>query len=255
MSLPYLVVIPARYASSRLPGKPLLDIAGKPMIRRVWEQARQSAAQRVVIATDDARIQAACEAFGAEVVMTRADHESGTDRLAEVAQRLGLADDAIVVNVQGDEPLIPPAVIDQVAANLAAHPEAAIATLAEPIGEVAALFNPNVVKVSSDARGLALTFSRAPLPWARDSFDGQPERLPEGVPYRRHVGIYAYRAAFLADFVAWGPCWLEMTERLEQLRALWHGRRIHVADAQVALPTGVDTAEDLERVRRLLAGT
>ena len=167
---------------------------------------------------------------------------------------MGLASDAIVVNVQGDEPLIPPALIDQVAANLAAHAEAGISTLAEPIADVEQLFNPNVVKVVSDINGLALTFSRATLPWARDQFAQQPNALPAGVPYRRHIGIYAYRAGFLQDFVNWGPCWLENTERLEQLRALWHGVRIHVADVLEAPPAGVDTPEDLERVRRLLEG-
>jgi 3-deoxy-manno-octulosonate cytidylyltransferase (CMP-KDO synthetase) len=252
MSDAFIVVIPARFASSRLPGKPLQDIAGKPMIQRVWEQARRSGAQRVVIATDDQRILDACARFGAEALMTRAEHNSGTDRLAEVAATLGLRADEIVVNVQGDEPLIPPAVIDQVAANLAANPQAAIATLAEPLTDAQALFNPNVVKVLSDAAGLALTFSRAPLPWARDEFARDRSQLPAGVPYRRHIGIYAYRAGFLADFVAWGPCWLEDTECLEQLRALWHGQRIHVADAVEAPPAGVDTAEDLERVRQLL---
>lgn len=253
MSTSYTVVIPARYASSRLPGKPLQDIAGKPMIQHVWEQASRSAAQRVVVATDDERILSACGAFGAEAVLTRVEHNSGTDRLAEVAGLLGLDAEAIVVNVQGDEPLIPPAVIDQVAANLAAHPEAAIATLAEPITDAATLFNPNAVKVLADVNGLALTFSRAPLPWARDAFaQKNREALPQGVPYRRHIGIYAYRAGFLANFVAWGPCWLENTECLEQLRALWHGQRIHVADAIEAPPAGVDTLEDLERVRRLL---
>ena len=252
MSAAFTVVIPARFASTRLPGKPLQEIAGKPMIQHVWEQACKSSAQQVVVATDDARIVSACEAFGARVVLTRVEHNSGTDRLAEVASQLGLASDARVVNVQGDEPLIPPAIIDQVAANLAAHPEAAIATLAEPIEDVTALFNPNVVKVSSDINGLALTFSRAPLPWARDALAQDRNVLPAGVPYRRHIGIYAYRAGFLHDFVAWGPCQLEDTECLEQLRALWHGVRIHVADALQSPPAGVDTAEDLERVRRLL---
>lgn len=252
MSNPYTVVIPARYASTRLPGKPLQDIAGKPMIRHVWEQACKSGAQRVVVATDDKRILEACQDFGAEVLLTRIDHNSGTDRLAEVANKLGLETDAIVVNVQGDEPLIPPAVIDQVARNLDAHPEAAIATLAEPMSDAQSLFNPNVVKVLSDINGLALTFSRAPLPWARDDFARDRDAFPAEVPYRRHIGIYAYRAGFLADFVAWGPCWLENTECLEQLRALWHGKRIHVADAIEAPPAGVDTAEDLERVRKQL---
>ncbi|MBC2692434.1 3-deoxy-manno-octulosonate cytidylyltransferase [Pseudomonas kielensis] len=252
MSHAFTVVIPARFASTRLPGKPLQMIAGKPMVQHVWEQARKSAAQRVVIATDDARIVEACQAFGGEVVMTRVDHNSGTDRLAEVASQLGLAPDAIVVNVQGDEPLIPPSVIDQVAANLAAHAEAGMATLAEPIEDLETLFNTNVVKVVSDLNGLALTFSRATLPWARDQFAKNQTQMPEGVPYRRHIGIYAYRAGFLHDFVSWGPCWLEDTECLEQLRALWHGVRIHVADALIAPPAGVDTLEDLERVRRLL---
>lgn len=254
MSLNFTVVIPARLASTRLPGKPLLMIAGKPMIQHVWEQARKSGASRVVIATDDAGIYQVCESFGAEVLMTREDHDSGTDRLAEVASKLGLEADAIVVNVQGDEPLIPPVIIDQVAANLAAHPEAGIATLAEPISDVTAVFNPNAVKVVSDCNGLALTFSRAPLPWARDVFAQQRDMLPEGVPYRRHIGMYAYRAGFLQDFVGWGPCWLERTESLEQLRALWHGVRIQVADAIEAPPVGVDTPEDLERVRRILEG-
>jgi 3-deoxy-manno-octulosonate cytidylyltransferase (CMP-KDO synthetase) len=254
MSTAFTVVIPARYGSSRFPGKPLETIAGKPMVQWVWEQARKSSAARVVVATDDGRILEACKGFGAEVLMTRPDHNSGTDRLAEVALALGLAPDAIVVNVQGDEPLIPPAVIDQVAANLAAHPEAGIATLAEPIEDVASLFNPNVVKVAADINGLALTFSRAPLPWARDALAKSRDTLPANVPYRRHIGIYAYRAGFLLDFVAWGPCWLEDTESLEQLRALWHGVRIHVADALEAPPAGVDTPEDLERVRRLLEG-
>ncbi|MBF8781284.1 3-deoxy-manno-octulosonate cytidylyltransferase [Pseudomonas fulva] len=252
MSLDFTVVIPARLRSTRLPGKPLLEIAGKPMVRHVWEQARKSSAGRVLIATDDASIVEACQAFGAEVLLTRADHESGTDRLAEVAAHLQLPADAIVVNVQGDEPLIPPRIIDQVAVNLAAHPQAAIATLAEAIEQPETVFNPNAVKVVCDKQGMALTFSRAPLPWARDAFAKAREQLPAGVPYRRHIGLYAYRVGFLRDFVAWGPCWLEQTEALEQLRALWHGVRIHVADAVEAPPVGVDTAEDLERVRRLL---
>ena len=252
MSTAFTVVIPSRFASTRLPGKPLQMIAGKPMVQHVWEQACKSSAERVVVATDDARIVDACRAFGADVVLTREDHNSGTDRLAEVATALGLAPDAIVVNVQGDEPLIPPALIDQVAANLAHHGEARMSTLCEPIEDVETLFNTNVVKVVSDCNGLALTFSRATLPWARDAFASDRTQLPAGVPYRRHIGIYAYRVGFLHDFVNWGPCWLEDTECLEQLRALWHGVRIHVADALEAPPAGVDTPQDLERVRRLL---
>ena len=252
MTTAFTVVIPSRYASTRLPGKPLQLIGNKPMIQLVWEQACKSSAERVVVATDDVRIIEVCKGFGAETVMTREDHNSCTDRLAEVAAKLGLAPDAIVVNVQGDEPLIPPSVIDQVAANLAAHGEARMATLAEPIEDIETLFNPNVVKVVSDINGLALTFSRATLPWARDDFAKTRDVLPAGVPYRRHIGIYAYRAGFLHDFVSWGPCWLENTESLEQLRALWHGVRIHVGDALEAPPAGVDTLEDLGRVRRVL---
>lgn len=250
----FFVVIPARFSSSRFPGKPLQLIAGQPMIQHVWQQAQKSAAKQVVVATDDERIQKACEEFGAQVVMTRDDHESGTDRLAEVAQLMGWPEDAIVVNVQGDEPLIPPTVINQVARNLAAHPEAAMATLAEPIEDLASLKNTNVVKVLSDKNGLALTFSRAVLPWARDAFMQQPDVLPQQVPYRRHIGIYAYRAGFLQRFVQWGSCWLEQTECLEQMRALWNGERIHVEDAIETPPHGVDTPEDLERIRLLFEG-
>ena len=253
MQQPFYVVIPARYESSRFPGKPLQEIAGLPMIQRVWQQAQKSFASELVIATDDQRILDVCEGFGARVVMTRSDHESGTDRLAEVAGILQWPADAIVVNVQGDEPLIPPVVIAQVARNLAAHPEAAMATLAEPVEDMATLMNNNVVKVLSDKNGLALTFSRAPLPWARDAFVSEPEVLPAGVLFRRHIGIYAYRAGFLQRFVEWGPCWLEQTECLEQLRALWHGEQIHVADALETPPHGVDTLEDLERIRTLFA--
>ena len=248
----FRIVIPARHSSTRLPGKPLLDICGKPMVLRVLDRALEAGADEVWVATDHQGIADVVERGGGKVILTAAEHPSGTDRLAEVATQLGLAPDAIVVNVQGDEPLIPPSVIDQVAANLAAHGEARMATLAEPIEDIATLFNPNVVKVVSDINGLALTFSRFTLPWARDAFARNPDCLPEGVPYRRHIGIYAYRAGFLHDFVNWGPCWLENTESLEQLRALWHGVRIHVGDALEAPPAGVDTHEDLERVRRLL---
>ena len=248
----FTVVIPSRFASTRLPGKPLQMIAGKPMVQHVWEQACKSSAQRVVVATDDARIVEACKAFGAEVLLTRADHESGTDRLAEVATQLGLASDAIVVNVQGDEPLIPPQVIDQVAVNLAAHSEASMATLAEPITDVETLFNPNVVKVVSDINGLALTFSRATLPWARDDFALHPDQLPAGVPYRRHIGIYAYRAGFLAQLAMLPRTALETAESLEQLRALEHGHAIAVGLAPEPFPGGVDTLADLARVERWL---
>lgn len=249
----YHVIIPARYASTRLPGKPLQDIAGKPMIQHVWEQARKSRAASVTIATDDERIVAAGESFGAAVVMTRSDHPSGTDRLQEVVSHLGLDSQACVVNVQGDEPLIPPELIDQVAANLLAWPNASIATLCEPINDMDTLFNPNAVKVVADHQGFALYFSRAPIPWCRDAFAAKPDVLPEGVSFYRHIGLYAYKVGFLHDYVRWPASPLETAEALEQLRAPHFGCRIHVAEACEPPPAGVDTPEDLARVRELLS--
>ncbi|MEQ9464361.1 MAG: 3-deoxy-manno-octulosonate cytidylyltransferase [Haliea sp.] len=249
----FSVVIPARYASTRLPGKPLLDVAGRPMIERVWRQARQSAAARIVIATDDLRIREVAEGFGAEVCMTRPEHPSGTDRLQEVARVLELAEDAILVNVQGDEPLIPPAVINQVAANLAAHGDCGVATVCAPIHAGSELHNPNAVKVVCDARGRALYFSRAAIPWPRDSFAADPGVMPAGNHWYRHIGIYAYRVGFLHRYVSWPPAPLEQIEQLEQLRALYHGVAIHVAPAAAPVPAGVDTAADLAAVNALLA--
>ncbi len=250
----YTVVIPARYGSSRLPGKPLADIAGKPMVQRVYERACESGASQVVVATDDERIATACTNANSRVCMTRADHPSGTDRIEEVSRLLQLADDDIVVNVQGDEPLIPAAVIDQVAANLANHPDAAIATLCEPINNAGDLFNPNVVKVVADNEGMALYFSRAPVPWNRDEYgQGQPAAAANVVAHR-HLGIYAYRVGLLRQFVTWPPHPLETIEALEQLRAMANGARIHVAEACEYVPPGVDTAEDLEQVRRIILG-
>lgn len=251
----FTVVIPARYASTRLPGKPLADLAGKPMIRHVYERANESAASRVVIATDDERIEAACQAFGAEVVMTSPDHASGTDRLEEVARTLGFAADDRIVNVQGDEPLIPPALINQVAHNLQRFPRAAIATLCEKITDADSVFNPNVVKVVADHQGMAHYFSRAPIPWARDHWktDHWPPRektLPSGVNYFRHIGIYGYRVRLLSDFVGWAPAPTELTESLEQLRALYNGAQIHVEEAVEQPPAGVDTEADLQRLRQ-----
>jgi 3-deoxy-manno-octulosonate cytidylyltransferase (CMP-KDO synthetase) len=248
----FTVVIPARFASTRLPGKPLLDIAGMPMIQHVWLRAQESDAGRIVIATDDERIKVCCEAFGAEVCMTRGDHESGTDRLQEVAQKLALADAHIVVNVQGDEPLIPAVAINQVAANLAATAEAGIATLAEKIADIDVVFDPNAVKVVRGTNGLALYFSRAPIPWARDEFAGAGKALPDKANYLRHIGIYAYRAGFLQQFVGWPMGVLESCEKLEQLRALENGVGIHVAEAAVLIPGGVDTEADLLALRELL---
>lgn len=250
----FTVVIPARFASTRLPGKPLAEIAGKPMVAHVYDRARESHASRVIIATDDPRIETACRAFGAEVVMTSADHASGTDRLAEVARLMNFGPGERVVNVQGDEPLIPPQLIDQVAANLEAHPDAAIATLCERIPDVASVFNPNVVKVVFDGRGMAHYFSRAPIPWARDAWQaGANRQLPEGVGYYRHIGIYGYRVSLLQDFITWPPAPTETTESLEQLRALHNGARIHVAEACQTPPAGVDTQQDLDRLRKTMA--
>lgn len=248
----FYVVIPARFASTRLPGKPLLDINGKPMLQHVYERALQSGAKQVVVATDDARIESVAQGFGAQVCMTSAEHQSGTDRLQEVAQQLQLPPDSILVNVQGDEPLIPPAVIDQVAANLAAHPEASVATLYEPITSVEDFRNPNIVKTVADQRGMALYFSRAPIPWPRDLFAQEGSAaLPENFPARRHIGIYAYRAALLDRFVNWPQAKLEQIEALEQLRVLAQGENIHLAAACAEVPGGVDTDADLERVRAL----
>ncbi|WP_251976494.1 3-deoxy-manno-octulosonate cytidylyltransferase [Salinicola avicenniae] len=249
----FIVVIPARYGSSRLPGKPLMEIEGLPMVQHVWQRAKESGATRVVIATDDARIEQAAQGFGAEVVMTRDDHHSGTDRLAEVAATLALPPEAIVVNVQGDEPLLPSSAINRVAERLAADDGASVSTLAEPIHEVETLFNPNVVKVVTDHSGRALYFSRAPIPWDRNAWKTEPPTLLETDAWLRHIGLYAYRAGFLAAFVDWPPAPLEQLEQLEQLRALQHGHLVQVATVSSPLPGGVDTLEDLERVREHFA--
>ncbi len=247
----FLVVIPARYASTRLPGKPLSELEGQSMIRRVYQRACDSAAQRVVVATDDERVAGEVRSFGGEVCMTSADHESGTDRIEEVAAQLQLDDEQIVVNVQGDEPLIPPLVIDQVAHNLAARAAADIATLATPITEGEQFTDPNAVKVVCDRQGYALYFSRAPIPWPRDEVAAEADALPAAGALR-HLGIYAYRVSFLRRFITWPVTPLEATEKLEQLRALEHGVKIHVDEAREIPPPGVDTPQDLEKVRDLL---
>ncbi len=249
----FCVVIPARYAATRLPGKPLLDIAGKPMIQHVYERAVESGAETVIVATDDARVQAAAEGFGARVCMTSSQHRSGTDRLAEVVDQLGLDDEQVVVNLQGDEPLMPPAVIQQVADNLATHPGAGMATVCSRITTAAELFDPHAVKVVMDAEGMAVYFSRAAIPWDRDAFASTTEELPARSEHYRHIGLYAYRAGFLRRYVDWPSCHLEEMESLEQLRVLWHGQRIHVAEAMETPPAGVDTERDLEAVRARLA--
>jgi 3-deoxy-manno-octulosonate cytidylyltransferase (CMP-KDO synthetase) len=249
----FRVAIPARHASTRLPGKPLALIAGTPMILHVHRLAMRSGAQEVVIATDDERIRAACRAAGADVEMTATHHASGTDRIAEVAARRGWADDSIVVNLQGDEPLMPPALIGQAASLLASHPAAAIATLATPIETLADYLDPNVVKVVARADGQALYFSRAPIPWDRDGATAGLASQSRHRSARRHLGIYAYRAGALRRLAAMPAAPLEERERLEQLRALHAGMAIVVADAVEPPGPGVDTPEDLARVERLMA--
>jgi 3-deoxy-manno-octulosonate cytidylyltransferase (CMP-KDO synthetase) len=248
----FRVVIPARYGARRLPGKPLLDIGGKTLIARVWEQATASQAGEVVVATDDERVSEHCRSIGADVVLTSAGHQSGTDRLAEVAAARGWSADSIVVNLQGDEPCMPPVLIDQVAEAATQGHAASMATMATPITDAKALFDPHVVKVVTDAEHNALYFSRAPIPWHRDEFFGSRAHLPANTTFLRHIGLYAYRTAFLAGFVTWPPAPLEMAESLEQLRALWHGERIRVAMAKVAPGPGVDTADDVKAVLRWL---
>jgi 3-deoxy-manno-octulosonate cytidylyltransferase (CMP-KDO synthetase) len=247
----FTVLIPARLASTRLPDKPLADIGGLPMVVRVAQRAEQSSAAQVVVAADSARIADACSKHGVRAVLTRPDHPSGSDRLAEACEHLGLARDDLVVNVQGDEPLIDPALIDAVAALLQQRPQASMSTAAHPIASVADFTNPNVVKVVLQADGLALYFSRAPIPWWRDGFAQGVSALPEPAPLR-HVGIYGYRAGFLREFPRMPPAPVESCEALEQLRALWHGHRIAVHVTDRAPGAGVDTPEDLERVRRLV---
>lgn len=246
----FIVVIPSRYQSTRLPGKPLADIGGKPMIQHVYERAQLSEAVRVVVATDDQRIGEVVQGFSGEVVMTSPDHPSGTDRLAEVAGLLNLSGESVVVNVQGDEPLIPAAVINQVATNLIVNKDFAAATLSHGIRRKAEFLDKSAVKVVSDSRGQALYFSRAPIPWPRDL--KLEEELPASFSPQRHIGIYAYRASLLTQFVTWSKSPLEELESLEQLRILHMGQMIHVEPSCESVPAGVDTPEDLERVRKVL---
>ena len=247
----FSVVIPARYGSTRLPGKAIIDVAGKPMVQRVYEQAQQSNASRVIVATDDDRIQSVVEGFGGVCCMTSSAHPSGTDRLQEVGRLLDLDDDQVIVNVQGDEPLIPPSTIDQVAAVMSAG-DVEMATLAEKISDAQDFQDPNVVKVVLDANSCALYFSRAPIPWPRDESKGVHAALPSQIPVLKHLGIYAYRVSMLNNYVSWEQTNLERVEKLEQLRALWHGVKIHTAISQVPIPPGVDTEQDLQRVIEMI---
>ncbi len=273
----FRVVIPARYASSRLPGKPLADIGGRPMVLRVLERALQAGAESVVVATDDARVQQAVEAAGYQALMTSPEHQSGTERLVEVAETLGWPDDTLVVNVQGDEPLIDPELIREAARQLILHDDAVMATLAHPIHDHADFINPNVVKVVSDEAGYALYFSRAPIPWPRDAFaacdptwvstltgtsahcGSESFRVQQPMPHAlnalRHIGLYAYRAGFLRTYASLAASPLERFEMLEQLRVLWHGYRISLGMTPTAPAPGVDTPEDLARVRALFEAT
>jgi len=242
----FVAIIPARFASTRLPGKPLVDIHGKPMVVHVMQRALESGAKRVIVATDHPDVAAAVQAAGGEVCMTRADHQSGTERLAEVIDHYQFSDDTVIVNVQGDEPLIPPVIIRQVADNLT-RSSAGMATLAVPIDSAEEAFNPNAVKVVMDAQGYALYFSRAAIPWDRERFAQSRDTI--GDTFLRHIGLYAYRAGFIRRYVTWEPSQLEQIELLEQLRVLWYGEKIHVDVAQAIPSVGVDTAEDLQRVR------
>lgn len=251
MSVRFKVVIPARYGSTRLPGKPLLTIAGKPMIMHVCERAKEAEADEIIVATDDERIFQAVTDLGFNVVMTRADHQSGTERIAEVARLCGWASDQIIVNLQGDEPLIPPAYIRDVALALAGQQQAGIATLAAQINDPEEIFNPNAVKVVLNKDGYALYFSRAPIPWDRDAFN--PSGKPSGImPYLRHIGIYAYRVIFLDRYCQWDASLLESVESLEQLRILWYGEAIRVKVVDKTPVAGVDTQDDLLRVEQVL---
>ncbi|MEX2367464.1 MAG: 3-deoxy-manno-octulosonate cytidylyltransferase [Pseudohongiellaceae bacterium] len=251
----FIVVIPARYSSTRLPGKPLLEIAGKPMLDHVVQRARQSRADEVYVATDDERIRRACEISGTPVCMTSSAHQTGTDRIEEVCRQLELDDEKIVVNVQGDEPLMPPSVINQVAENMEKHPAAGICTLYEPISSSHQFQDPNVVKVVTDTQGMALYFSRAMIPFPRDEMKLQENLDLAGLSpglIKRHVGLYAYRAGVLHQFVQWPVEALEAAEKLEQLRALYNGIRIHVDQACEPIVSGVDTEEDLIMIREII---
>lgn len=250
----FKVIIPARYASTRLPGKPLINIAGHPMIEHVYRRACESGAEEVIVATDDQRIEAACKKFGANACMTSPDHASGADRITEVVECMGWADDTVIVNLQGDEPLMPPMLINQVASDLLHHKDADITTLCTPIHTAAELLDPHVVKVVMDRNGYAMYFSRAAIPWDRDAFSITTETLPENSEHYRHIGLYAYISGFIRSYNKLESCYIEKTESLEQLRAMWHGTRIHVSITEEPPGHGVDTQSDLELVSAILEG-
>jgi len=252
--MPFSIIIPARYASTRLPGKPLQDIAGKPMIQHVYERAMESGAEQVIIATDDQRIKKAAEGFGADVCITADTHRSGTERLAEVIDTRNISDKQIVINLQGDEPLLPPRCLQQVAVALEDDTESAVATLCTTMKSVDEIFDPHAVKVVRDHQQRALYFTRAPVPWDREHFTHNPQLTPEQLSvYRRHIGLYAYRAGFVKKYIELPVTDLEKIESLEQLRVMWHGFKIVVLEAEEVPGPGVDTADDLEQVRMLMS--
>jgi 3-deoxy-manno-octulosonate cytidylyltransferase (CMP-KDO synthetase) len=246
------VIIPVRYGATRLPGKPLLDVAGKPLVQHVYERAVESCAESVVIATDSEEIRAVAEGFGARTCLTSKDHPSGTDRLAEAVVALGFEPEDVVVNLQGDEPLMPPSVIQAVAQDLTSHDNIGLTTVCQRITKIEDLFNPNIVKVVLSKRGFALYFSRAPIPWEQAHFSETPPRMMTGLHYR-HFGIYAYRVGFLQQYLSWEPSPLGQMESLEQLRVLWNGQRIHAVVTDEVIEAGVDTPDDLARVRNIFA--
>ncbi|MBL1261145.1 MAG: 3-deoxy-manno-octulosonate cytidylyltransferase [Thiotrichaceae bacterium] len=249
----FYVVIPARYASTRLPGKPLCEIAGKTMIQHVYERALESDAEKIIIATDDERIQKVAQGFGAEVCMTLGSHPSGTDRLAEVVELLACSDDQIIVNLQGDEPLMPASLINQTAGNLANHNDASVSTLCEPITDCAELFDWHCVKVAMDKNGYALYFSRSAIPWPGAEYTPASESLAPEADYFSHVGLYGYRTGFIKEYVTWAPCPHETVESLEQLRVLWHGHKIHVGITDLYPGLSIDTQEELAKLEVIMA--
>ena len=248
----FKIIIPARYASTRLPGKPLRDICGKPMIKRVIEQAQKSHADEVIVATDAVEIADALADTDIRVCMTRSDHQSGTERLSEVIEQLGFADEQILINLQGDEPLMPPLCLDQVGQALEQDDELKMATLCTPLTDIEELFDPHAVKVVRDINDNALYFTRAAVPWSRDTFTETSRQLPSAQDYQRHIGLYGYRAGFVRQYLDWPASAIEKTESLEQLRVLYHGEKIRVLTAKIPPGPGVDTAEDLQRVCELL---
>lgn len=249
----FRIVIPARFASTRLPGKPLRDICGKPMIVRVIEQAKKSNAEEVIVATDSQEIADALSDIDVQVCITREDHQSGTERLSEVIEQMGFADDQILINLQGDEPMMPPVCLNQVGQALEEDTEVKMATLCTPLTDLEELFDPHAVKVVRDINNYALYFTRAAIPWSRDCFNEAPRKMPLEQEYQRHIGLYGYRAGFIKQYLEWQSSDIEKTESLEQLRVLYYGEKIKVISAEIAPGPGVDTIDDLNRVCELLA--